>query len=94
VNNIAIRLEHVDFLDGLDGLGVQFLQGLLELLVVGARSSGRTLDLSSGGTLATTYCKNKASVSSLLWKSLLRCCTGGGPFFVGYTARTYPEWPS
>lgn len=53
VDNIAVRLKHVDLLNGLNGLCVQLLQGLLELLVVGARSSGRTLDRSAGSTLAT-----------------------------------------
>ena len=60
MNDIAIRLEHVDLLNCLDGLSVQLLQGLLELLVVGAGSSGRTLDLSSGSTFATAYCKKQA----------------------------------
>ena len=53
VDDIAVALEHVDLLNSLDGLGVQLLQGLLELLVVGARASGRTLDLSPGSTLST-----------------------------------------
>lgn len=53
MDNVAVRLEHVDLLNGLDGLGVQLLQGLLELLVVGAGAGGSTLDLAAGGTLST-----------------------------------------
>jgi hypothetical protein len=53
VNDVAIRLEHVDLLNGLDGLGVQLLEGLLKLLVIGTGAGGRTLDLASGGTLST-----------------------------------------
>jgi hypothetical protein len=53
VNDVAVRLEHVDLLDLGDGLDVHLLEGSLELLVVGA---GRPVDLllhTSGGTLAT-----------------------------------------
>lgn len=53
VDDVAVALEHVDLLDGLDGLHVQLLQGLLELLVVAGRAGGSPLDLSPGGTLAT-----------------------------------------
>lgn len=52
VDNVAVRLEHVDFLDGLDWLDIHLLEGGLELLVVGARVSNHLLDLSSGSTLA------------------------------------------
>lgn len=53
MDDITIRLEHVDLLDSLDGLGTQLLQGCLELLVIGAGPSGSTLDLASGGALST-----------------------------------------
>lgn len=53
VDDVAIGLEHVDLLDSLDGLGAELLQGLLKLLVVGAGTGGRTLDLSPGSTLST-----------------------------------------
>lgn len=53
VNDVAVRLEHVDLLDGLDGLGVELLQGLLELLVISAGASGCALDLATGSALAT-----------------------------------------
>lgn len=36
MNDIAIFLEHVDLLDGLDGLNVEFLKRGLEFFVVGA----------------------------------------------------------
>lgn len=55
VDDVAVGLEHVDLLDGLDGLSVQLLQGLLKLLVIGAGSGRRTLDLSAGSTLATIF---------------------------------------
>lgn len=53
VDDVAIRLEHVDLLNGLDGLGAELLQGLLKLLVISAGAGRRTLDLSPGGTLST-----------------------------------------
>ena len=52
VDDVAVRLEHVDLLDGLDGLDVQLLKSSLELLVVTATASVDLLDLSSGGALA------------------------------------------
>ena len=48
MNDVAVRLEHVDLLDGLDRLGVELLKRLLELLVVGAGPGGGALDLSPG----------------------------------------------
>lgn len=53
MDNVAISLEHVDLLNGLDGLSVQLLQGLLKLLVIGTGAVGCALDLASGGTLST-----------------------------------------
>jgi hypothetical protein len=41
MNDVPIFLEHVDLLDGLDGLDVQFLECSLQLLVVG---TGRLVD--------------------------------------------------
>lgn len=52
MNDVAVRLEHVDLLDLSDGLDVHLLEGGLELLVVGA---GRPVDLllhTSGSSLA------------------------------------------
>lgn len=70
VDDIAVGLEHVDLLDGLDGLSVQLLQGLLELLVIGAGSGRRTLDLSAGSTLATIFPRQKGSPTSISHLSL------------------------
>lgn len=53
VNDIAVLLEHVDLLDGLDGLDVHLLQGSLKLLVVGASGLVDLLDLTAGSTLAS-----------------------------------------
>lgn len=53
VDDVAVRLEHVDLLDGRDGLDVHLLEGSLELLVVTTTGSVDLLDLSSGSTLAT-----------------------------------------
>jgi hypothetical protein len=53
VDDVAVALEHVDLLNGLDGLNVELLEGLLKLLVVTAGAGRRALDLSPGGTLAT-----------------------------------------
>lgn len=53
VDDVSVALEHVDLLNGLDGLDVELLQGLLELLVVGGGPLGRTLHLPARGTLST-----------------------------------------
>jgi len=53
VNDVSVALEHVDLLDGLDGLHIELLKGGLELLVVTGGPGGRPLDLSPGGSLAT-----------------------------------------
>lgn len=60
VDDVAVRLEHVDLLDGLDGLSVELLQVGLELLVIVVGTSGRTLDRSSGSSLSTA--QHKSSV--------------------------------
>lgn len=53
MNDVAVALEHVDLLDGLDGLDVELLQGGLELLVVTARALVDLLDLPARSTLAS-----------------------------------------
>jgi len=53
VDNIAILLEHVDLLDGLNWLDIQLLKRSLQLLVIAARGLLNLLDLSSWGTLST-----------------------------------------
>lgn len=67
VDNIAIRLEHVDLLDSLDRLGAKLLQGLLKLLVIGTGPGRRTLDLSPGGTLSAVVNDN-VSERCFLWR--------------------------
>lgn len=52
MNDVAIRLEHVDLLNGLDGLSVQLLQGGLELLVVVGATGDIASLLLSGSSLA------------------------------------------
>ena len=53
VDDVAVALEHVDLLNGLDGLDIELLERLLELLVVAGGPRGRALDLSPGSALAT-----------------------------------------
>lgn len=53
VDNIAISLEHVDLLNGLDRLDVELFQRRLELLVVDPRVLWLRLDLPSWSTLAS-----------------------------------------
>lgn len=53
MDNVAVALEHVDLLDSLDGLDVELLQRLLQLLVITSRARRRALDLPPGSTLAT-----------------------------------------
>lgn len=53
VDDVAVLLEHVDLLDGLDGLHVHLLQGRLQLLVVGAGGLVDLLDLAAGSALAS-----------------------------------------
>jgi hypothetical protein len=53
VDDIAVTLEHVDLLDGLDGLDVELLEGSLKLLVVGAGALVDLLDLPARSTLAS-----------------------------------------
>ena len=52
VDDVSIRLEHVDLLDRLDGLDVHLLQGRLELLVVRAGGLMDLLDFPPWCTLA------------------------------------------
>lgn len=53
MDDVAVGLEHVDLLNGRDGLDVHLLESGLELLVVTTAGSVDLLDLSSGSTLAT-----------------------------------------
>ena len=53
MDDVAVLLEHVDLLDGLDGLDVHLLQGGLKLLVVGTSGLVDLLDLAAGSALAS-----------------------------------------
>ena len=53
MDHIAILLEQVYFLDSLNGLDVELLEGLLKLLVVRGRSLRSAFDLSSSSALST-----------------------------------------
>ena len=55
VDDVSVLLEHVNLLDGLDGLDVHLLQGRLQLLVVGAGRLVDLLDLAAGSTLASVF---------------------------------------
>jgi hypothetical protein len=55
VDDVAVALEHVDLLNGLDGLYVELLQRSLELLVVGAGALVDLLDLPARSALASVY---------------------------------------
>ena len=56
VDDVSVLLEHVHFLDGLDGLDVHLLQGCLELLVVRTGRLVDLLDLAAGSALASVVC--------------------------------------
>lgn len=53
MNDVAVALEHVDFLNLLDGLNIQLLEVRLQLLVVGTSGLVDLLDLASRSTLAS-----------------------------------------
>ena len=53
MDHVAILFEHVDLLNGLDGLHVHLLQRRLQLLVVGARALVNLLHLPPGRALPT-----------------------------------------
>lgn len=52
MNDVAVALEHVDLLNGLDRLDIELLQRGLELLVVGTSAPVDLLDLPAGSALA------------------------------------------
>jgi hypothetical protein len=55
VDDVSVALEHVDLLNGLDGLYVKLLQRGLELLVVGTGALVDLLDLPAGSALASAH---------------------------------------
>lgn len=67
VDDVSVLLEHVDLLDGLDGLHVHLLQGGLELLVVGAGRLVDLLDLAAGSALASAFVSIVLSTADLDW---------------------------
>ena len=73
MDDVAVALEHVDLLDGLDGLGVQLLQGGLELLVVVGVPGDIALLLVSRGTLSTCNLRSFGSAESPL--GIWLCCS-------------------
>lgn len=80
VDDVAVGLEHVDLLDGLDGLSVELLQLGLELLVIGVGSGGSALGGSSGSSLSTASSQTRL-VSQVVfdmpilqtWRCILDC---------------------
>ena len=53
MNDVAVALEHVHLLNGLDRLDIELLERRLELLVIAAGPGRRALDLPAGSSLAT-----------------------------------------
>jgi hypothetical protein len=53
VDDVSVALEHVDFLNGLDGLDIELLKGSLQLFVVGPRALVHLLDLPAGCAFAS-----------------------------------------
>ena len=53
VDDVAVLLEHVDLLDGLDGLDVHLLQRGLQFLVIGAAGLVDFFRLAAGGAFAS-----------------------------------------
>lgn len=57
MDDVAVALEHVDLLDGLDRLDIELLERSLELLVVGTGALVDLLDLPAGSAFAAVpYC--------------------------------------
>lgn len=52
VDDISVLLEHVNLLDGRNGLGVELLQRRVKLLVISTRPLGSSLDRSPGSSFA------------------------------------------
>ena len=80
MDDVSIRLEHVDLLNGLDRLYVQLLERCLKLLVVDTAGLMNLLDLSSWGTLssvvllsASMYPKSPSCASQLYLSCSFRC---------------------
>jgi len=81
VDDVSVALEHVDLLNGLDGLDVELLQRGLELLVVGASGPVDLLDLPAGSTLAAIY---RVSLEFVIAISFLSVARYQGAVVVGF----------
>ena len=55
VNDVSIRLEHVNLLNGLNWLNIELLEGCLQLLVVHSGALVNLLDLSSWSAFSTVH---------------------------------------
>lgn len=53
MNHVAVLLEHVDLLNGLDRLNIELLERSLKLLVVGTRRLVDLLCLAARSTLSS-----------------------------------------
>ena len=75
VDDVAVILEHVDFLDALDRLHVHLLQRRLQLLVICAGRLVHLFDLAAGSAFASVF-------GLLVLFSLMRVVdvAGGGSF--------------
>lgn len=76
MNDVSVLLEHVDFLNGLDGLDVHLLECGLEFLVVRGGGLVDALGLAAGSTFASA----QISISSPLvwWFGIVRMVISGG----------------
>lgn len=72
MDDVPVALEHVDLLNGLDGLDVELLQRGLELLVVGTSGPVDLLDLPAGSTLAAIYRVSLEFLISISFLSVAR----------------------
>ncbi len=77
MDDIAVALEHVNLLDGLDGLDVELLQRLLELLVIAGRSDGALLLGSAGSSLATARRLGLLACEIISTDGGIGCTAGG-----------------
>jgi hypothetical protein len=56
MNNVPIFLEHIHLFDGLNRLHVEFLEGGLEFLIVGAGGFVYLFGFSAGGAFSSDLC--------------------------------------
>lgn len=67
MDDVPVRLEHVDLLNRLDWLNVELLEGCLQLLVVHACALMHLLDLSSRCALPTIQCQQFQTLCTPLY---------------------------